>query len=202
LQYAKNGIHDVFRRPPIRSREIDYVRLYEKRALDTTVGEYYKLIHSMPCEEEVQKFLEKHTIFWGYLSPKRILTKPPILVQFRADFGILSSNNILYLVEIEKPSTQIAKKRGGMSAEFQTPIDQIRSWRILVDDHRRAVLGQMGLEADDVHAIKYMIVAGISANVDTAELKKIRRETSDIDFRCFDELGSYVISTVDELEKL
>lgn len=197
LSYARDGLHQIFRQPRgwFDTQDIDYVKLYRDRAIDDVLRAFDLLIVSSPAEEEVQNFLESNKLFWGFLSPSQILLKPKILTHFVADFAILSSNNILYFIEIEKPQTKITKKNGGMHSELQAGLDQIRDWKIVVDDHRQAVLDCIKIDRQKIHTIKYLLVAGLSYNANQSGLQAIRRSDSSCVHMCFDELSNYVKAT-------
>lgn len=149
-------------------------------------------------EEIVQKFLEEKEkqVLWNFLAPSRIWKKPPILVKYKADFAILSRNRILYFIELEKPATKLAKSRGGLHSELQVGLDQIREWKKEVKDRREAVLYGLGLKQEEVHDIKFILVAGMAANTPIEDLAILRSMNSDADsIFCFDELASFLHST-------
>ena len=132
-------------------------------------------------------------VFWGFLSPRKILHKPAVLTKKQADFGILTTTKILYLIEIEKPTTRLLTKTGRISADIQKGADQIRDWDQVVTEHRGALLTELGLDPSTVHDIRYVLVGGLSTTLDSAGLRKLRREPfgPKIDFYCFDELAAF-----------
>ncbi|MDB5322719.1 MAG: hypothetical protein JWN40_4350, partial [Phycisphaerales bacterium] len=190
--YIKNGLFELFRRDTgkIEGRQIAVTRQYEKHALHTMLAEYEQLIHSEPSEEAVQTFLEEHPIFWSFLSPISILHKPPILTVCKADFGILTSSHVLYLVEIEKPQTRLMKRNSGLHSEFQAGLDQLRTWRVLVEDQRSAVLQCMGFKMDEVHDVRFMLIAGLARSSHDNAIHTLRRSPLEGEFCCFDELAA------------
>lgn len=99
-------------------------------------------------------------MLWAFLLPKKILHEPSVLTKKKADFRILSTQGIFYLIEIEKPQTQLIKRDGGFHAELQKGIDQVRDWSIVVGDHRNALLSELGLSQGVVREIRYILVAG------------------------------------------
>jgi len=109
LTYLKRGMHDLFRwpDPPIGYAGLSFRPMYERGQLRQVFFDFQQLIAGSPAEEDVQKFLEEHPVLWAFLSPALILHKPAILTHKKADFAILTSNKVLYLVEIEKPQTQL-----------------------------------------------------------------------------------------------
>lgn len=112
---------------------------------------------------------------------------------YKADFGILTSTRTLYLVEIEKPQTTLVKKNGGIHSELQAGFDQIRSWNVIVQDHRTALLDELQLRSDEVHDVKFMLVAGLSSNTSREGMSMLRRTSlHDVAFYCFDELAAFL----------
>ena len=207
LVYLKQGLHDAFRRPHPRSpNELmnSFVPLYEAGRVDAIVAEYEHIISTAETEEIIQKFLENHPLFWAFLSPAKILHKPPILTKKKADFGILSTQKVLYLIEIEKPKTQLSNKDDSISAEIMKGANQIKDWEMVVCDHRLALLSELGLKENEVHEIRYILIGGMKRNTNPTGLTKLRRSplAKDTSFYCFDELGSFVYSISSELKWL
>jgi hypothetical protein len=198
-------MHDLFRRveadPTTNGSELSFRRLYERGELRRLFVSYQNLIHSNPKEEDVQQFLEVHPLLWSFLSPKRIIEKPPILSRKKADFAIVTSRKILYLVEIEKPQTAVWTKSGGMSSEVQKGIDQLKDWAVVVGDHRLALLSELGLSPTDIHDIRYLLVAGLLAGTSPDGIIRMKRNPvmTNSDFLFFDELGSMLFTLEDQL---
>ena len=193
LVYAKKGIHELFRSPVrIETNEVSLVPFYEAGEIASIRDEYNSLLQQLPQEEDVQKFLEKYPVFWHFLSPVQIFHKPPILGKYNADFGVLTARKELILIEIEKPSTQLLTNDGRVASGIQKGADQIRDWAVEVDDHRDAVLSQLGLDKKTVHNIRYLLVGGLSTSVPSNGLVKLRREglVPKTDLIFFDELGA------------
>lgn len=200
-KYIKHGLFDLFRRDTgkFETQQLNVVRQYETHALQMLVSEYESLIHSEPSEEAVQLFLERNSILWGFLAPIQILHKPPLLVKYKADFGILTSSRILYLVEIEKPQTRLTKQNGGLHSELQTGLDQLRNWRVVVENQRCAVLDSIGLKTEEIHSVKYMLIAGLARAVPDSALRALRTTPLGVEFYCFDELASLLARFIHQL---
>jgi hypothetical protein len=193
--FAKQALPTLFREPALVPGKMNFsfTRHYEADGLLTVFQSFQQLINSDPPEEDVQKFLEQCPIFWHFLSPQRILYKPAILTKKRADFAILNSSRVLYLVEIEKPQSRIVTAKGGIGADLQRGADQIRDWKVTVGDHRHALIAELGFEDKDVHDIRFILIAGLAHRVSRDALIKLRRnKVIDGDFLTFDDLSTFV----------
>jgi hypothetical protein len=161
----------------------------EPRPLDVLVRRYDELIRSSPEEEQVQAFLEQHHQLWGFVAPRRVLSKPNILTKHRADFGIVSASGRLYFVEIEKPSTPLVTQTGGIASKLQAGLSQINDWRMVVQNDRRTLLNQLGLDRAGSLEIKYILIAGLRSAISDEDLRRIRSAMPhDVEFLTFDEL--------------
>jgi len=207
LTFLKQGAPDIFRRYRLKNdayTPVTFTPLYMRGALRALLDQYVKLIHDRPADEPCfQAFFESHPVVWNFLAPARIYHKPPILAKYKTDFGILTRSKILYLVEIEAPATMLTKRNGGIHANLQHGIDQIRDWRAEVQDHRSAVLDQLHLQPSQVHDVRYILIAGLAKNTPTQGLEKVRRDRSVVDILyCFDELATFLHSTEAALQTL
>lgn len=207
LHYLKNGMHNLFRTlaDSKESTQLNFIPMYESSTLSGILADYQKLlIENEDGKEEIfQKFIEDNPIIWNFLAPIRIWKKPSISTKYKADFAILDRMNVLYFVEIEKPKTTLIKRNGGVHADLQAGIDQIRDWKIEIDKRREAVLSSLELEQKNVHDIRYIVVAGLAQKTGTVGMEKVRKMKTDADFIfCFDELTSFLHSTKMSLREL
>lgn len=204
LKYLKAGIPHLLRQKPLgdRGEQIGFLPRYEQGAVDSILEQYHKLINSRPRERLVQEFLEANPILWNFLAPCRIWPEPRILAKYETDFAILTHSGILFIIEIEKPQTKLVKRKGGIHHELTKGLDQLCDWRVMVQDHRCAVLEYFGLLGRTVD-IRYMLIAGLSYKTQTDHLLKLKRNPSAADvFFCFDELAPFLQSTKLALAKL
>ena len=189
-RWARAAVPHLFRQPPTAGDgEVSLVGAYQSSRVGAILSGFRALIQRAPAEEEAQKYLEQHPIFWGFLAPKHIKHKPPILTRFAADFGIVSANKVLYFVEIEKPHTRLLNRKQGKSAEVQKAFDQVRDWRSVISAHRGAVLDMLELSSHAVKEIRFLIIAGM----DSGEAASLRTElASDTGLLTFEELAGHV----------
>jgi hypothetical protein len=206
LVYLKEGLHCMFRRinPAQPRKELGFVPLYQKGAITAVLSSYQQILaESGDDEEAVQKFIADNPILWNFLAPVKIWRKPPILTRYNADFALFSGMNILYFVEIEKPHTKLVKGDGGIHSDLQSGLDQIRNWRIEVDKRREAVLVGLGLTQQQVHDIRYILIAGMASKTQAPGLEKVRNMSTDAEsIFCFDELASFLHCTETSLLNL
>lgn len=209
LEYLKSGIHDLFRRPnSTEEKDVTVYRsfmpLYQAGRIERIVSNYEELIEQGPREQDVQEYLEDYPMFWAFLSPVAVLHKPPVLSKKKADFAVVSSQNILYLVEIEKPETQLLTSGGKVSEQIQRGARQIRDWEMVVADHRNALLSELDLGDYEIHDIRYVLVGGLTSRVDAEGLTKLRRTAMPpkTQFFGFDELASFLHTVSSELRSV
>lgn len=196
LLYLKRGLHQLFRVASLDSLGAlpNANRLYDRSAISEIRETYQQLIHAEPDEEVVQEFLEANPLIWGFLSPVKIWYKPAVSTKYKADFAVLSASRILHLIEIEKPSTSLARqKTGGVHSEFQRGLDQLAEWKEYLANFALAFYDSLPLRREDVHDVRYVYVAGLATKTKANELNKIRKNlASDVAFYCFDELSSFL----------
>ncbi|MDB5325388.1 MAG: hypothetical protein JWM57_957 [Phycisphaerales bacterium] len=195
-KYLKEGLPAYFRDDGSINHTgtlLNGVPLYQNRAINALASDYHTLINSSPSEEIVQVFLENHPLFWSFLSPVQIIHKPSILTRYKADFAILSASKSLIFIEIEKPTTRLTKANGGLSADVQAGFDQVRDWRTVIADHRLAVINELGLTPDQVHQIRFIVIAGLAHKISPNQLHKFRQNIyAEAEFFTFDDLEAFI----------
>lgn len=201
LQWLKRSVPFMFRNghAPVASSEISLAGQYQQNRLLAIVVNYRTLLSTRPEEEAVQKYLEANSIFWNFLSPLKILFKPRILTHHTADFAVLSTQRILHLIEIEKPSTKLTRNDGGMSAEVQKAFDQVADWRRVVQKDLRSLLSELRLSESAVQSVRYVVVAGS----EVAGATRIRQGLpDDTTFLTFEEIAAYLVVMQSQLARL
>jgi hypothetical protein len=169
--------------------DVNFVPLYERGSLDTTRTEFARLLESDPKEEVLQTFIENNPILLHQFPSQRLFSKPKILTSFVADFALLTSKKELLLFELEKSTTKLIKRSGGMSAEVSHAFDQVRDWLHVVDEHRLAVLDSLGILKEEVSAVRGVVIAGRDVGYDALELRKLKGA----------DLGRVLLFTYDDL---
>ncbi len=193
LRYIRTGLNGVLRRSftpagKATASTVDTVRLYERTALEQDCREFLKLIRSKAKEEEVQKFLESHTIFFSSFLPAKLMVKKPVLTKYIVDFAVVNQRKELLLIEIERPGIPLVKKDGGIRSELQHAIDQVRRWIQVFNDHRSAALESFGLKLADVARVKGVVIAGRTP-LDEKQARLLRATSwGDIEFFTYDDL--------------
>jgi hypothetical protein len=191
--FLKLGMHEILRHK--YKHDSDVIKLtacYAPTAISSVVSKYRKLIDTLPPEEKVQEFLVENPIMWSFLGPLAIIPKPRLSTQRTADFAILTPTKTLYFVELEKPQTKLVKAKGGQNAELQAGKDQIDIWRTWIHDHRPHVLAELKIAQEQVHSIKFILVAGLESATPADDLRAVREGMrEDVSFYTFDELAGF-----------
>lgn len=181
----------------------DVFPTYEFSRSQQIISKYCELINSQPREEAVQQFLQDNPIFWSFLSAQQIIHKPRMLTKYVADFAVLSSNRILWIVEIEKPQTILITQAGKRSSEFESGLQQIRDWNDVVNEHRSTLLAELGIKSDSVHEIRFILIAGLAQQTSPKGMIQLRRQApAEAEFYTFDELASYLHMTAAAFARL
>jgi hypothetical protein len=102
---------------------------------------------------------------------------------------------VLILVQIEKPQPKLVTKDGALRSEFQKGRKQIYDWSVVVSDHRVAFLNELGLKNEEVHDMRFLLVAGLARQTSSEALIILRRNPPGLNtqFLCFDELAGYLL---------
>jgi len=192
LKIIKSNLHGFLGQKKSASDDLKFVPLYERSSLEHIRDKYLSVIESSSSEEEVQKFLEKNTVLFHQFPAERLFPKPKILTDFVADFAIVTPDRKLILIELEKPSTRLLKKSGGIHSELSHAFDQVRDWLHKVSEHRLAVLDSLKIDREQVSAIRGVVIAGRDAGYDKRHLHKMKGVNygENIDFFTYDDLGA------------
>jgi hypothetical protein len=204
LAYIKAGFHGLLHRSLqiAGKRPPGMVRLYESTALEETCRRFLRLLNSGPAEEEVQKFLESNQIFFHTFTPLKLLHKPPVLTKYKADFAVLNNQKELLLIEIERPALRLLKKDGGVTAELQHAIDQVRSWIRELDDRREASLHSMSIKLEEVARVRGVVVAG-RAIKDPDQARQFRSlSLDDISLMTYDDMLRGVTEIIKQVSNI
>jgi hypothetical protein len=188
LQYLKN-MHALLGRYMGENGEVNSTPMYEKTALQSIRSSFFTLLKSNPREELLQKFIKENPILFHKFSAIKIIPKPAILSQFKADFAILTAQRELIFVEIEKTKTKLMKKNGHRSAELTHAFEQVRDWLHVIKEHRNAVLADLGIKIEDVNIISGLVIIGREEGYDAQDLRKLKMShEGSISFLTFDDL--------------
>ncbi len=149
--------------------------------MDESLIKLYKEVLNDPdkTEDDVQDFLEHHT----QLIPLPImenhgLNMNTVISKFRlgneaiTDFSYLTKSSNLWqfvMIELENQHKKVFKESGDrveFTADFNRGLDQIRSWRVYIDENREQVLRQIEKllqpinMADNPVYFKYVLIMG------------------------------------------
>lgn len=203
LEYIRNNLHALLGSPITSRAEVSFVPLYEGSALAELRAKCTQLFSSARKEEELQMLLEQNPILLHQFAGLRIFHKPPILTKFVADFAVLTPQRHLVLIEIEKSTTRLLKKDGGVAAELSHAFDQVRSWLHVADEHRLALLDAMGIERSEVGAVRGVVIAGRDQGYDALHLRRLKgSDWGSISLLTYDDLLFALESLIGKVDRL
>ena len=122
----------------------------------------------------IQRFIQENPVLLHQFPAEEIFFKPPILTLYKADFGILTPNKEFILIELEKTTTKLIKKDGGMHSNLNHAFDQIREWQDVISDHKIAVLESLKIDKSKVTSISGVIIAGRDSQYDPHLLRRLK----------------------------
>jgi hypothetical protein len=185
------------------SEQLNFIPLYEKSSLERIKKEFLRLINSDLKEEFIQQFLYENPILLHQFPSDRLFSKPPILTFFNADFGIVTPQKELILIEIEKTTTRLLRKDGGIAAQLTHALDQVREWIHIVDEHRLAVLDTLQIERERVSLIRGVVIAGRDAGYDAQHIRRLKgTDWGRITILTYDDLLFAFNSLIRDIDKL
>ena len=176
-------------RPRQSDGTIDFVPLYHAASLRSIFNNFAKLISRNLPEEILQKFINENPVLLHQFPSTRIIAKPKILTSYVADFGIVTPKKELLLVELEKTNVHLLKKNGGIAAPLSHAFDQVRDWLHEINEHQLAVLDSLGIDRNEVGAIRGIVIAGRDSGYDAKNLRKLKgADLGPITFLTYDDL--------------
>ena len=203
LRHIRENMHLLLGYRHLADDNISLVPLYEQSTLRQLFDTFDHLLNSDPKEETIQKFIEKNTIILHEYPAVRIIFKPTILTQYRADFGIVTPQKELILIEIEHTRTKLLRKNGGVASELSHAIDQVEDWLRTADDHRVAFLSELSIDPSSVSLVRGVVIAGRDRGQDAKHLRALRgRDRGRVSFRTFDDLLFSVEALARDMGKL
>lgn len=203
LEIVRRNLHGLLGGPRGTSDSLQFVPLYEQSALSTLRAKFLALLDGKHREEVLQIFLQENPVLLHIFPATRLFHKPPILTEYLADFGIVSPQKELVLIEIEKTTTRLTKKDGGVAAELGHAFDQVRSWLHVADEHRLAVLDSLKIERSEVSVIRGVVIAGRDHGYDALHLRRLKgQDWGRISFLTYDDLLFALDSLISRVSKL
>lgn len=203
LSICRRNLHAFLGRPFTNSTDINLVPLYEKEGLTNIRHQFVGLLQSNSKEEVFQVFIEENPILLNRFSCQQILSKAPILTQYKTDFAVLTSNQELLLIELERPQTKLLKKKGHTHSELQHAVDQARQWLHLANEHRLAVLQCMGIEKEKVGSIRAVVIVGRDEGYNLEYLRELKgTDRGHIAFITYDDLVKGLDVLIENMSQL
>ncbi len=199
LKYIKENLHAALGRDGIAAGfAVPFERRYGHEEILRIVTSFRSLIANEKDEGPVQEFIEKHPVMLARFHSRRVIPKPSIIGKRNADFGILDTRGILWLLELEKPSLPMFKDRRAVEGHAKEPLEhafnQAADWLYQISRHRQAVLDTIGVKNAEVTDVRCMVIAGRKKPEEREAIsKKLLTLNSKIDFMTLDDLADAVI---------
>jgi antiviral defense system Shedu protein SduA len=182
---------------------VSHVPLYEAGVIANISLEFRELLNGDPVEEVLQKFIERHPILLHQFPAVQLFYKPSLLSQFKADFGVVTPQKELILIEIEKTTTRLLNKNGGRAADLGIAFDQVRSWLHVTDDHRLAVMDDLGIDREMVSTVRGVVIAGRDGKFDPKHLRRLKAgDGGRISLLTYDDLARGMFSLAEQVQQL
>lgn len=174
LKIIRQNLHALLGKHLQGSSQASFTPLYEKSSLDDIRSNFVELLNSRPREELLQRFIQENPIILHQYPAEEIFFKPPILTSFKADFGIVTPQKELILIELEKTTTKLIKKDGGLHSALNHAFDQVRDWLHVADEHRLTVLDTLNVDRSRVSTIRGVVIAGRDLGHDAQHLRRLK----------------------------
>jgi len=203
LDIARRNLHGLLGPRDSITEGAEFMPLYEKTSLAQVRAQYARLLDEKPREEVLQVFLAENPVLLHIFSAVRLFIKPPILTRFVADFAIITPKKELLFIEIEKTTTRLLKKDGGIAADLSHAFDQVRSWLSVVAEHRLAVLDSLGIDRMEVSTVRGIVIAGRDVGADSAHLRHLKgQDWGPLNLYTFDDLLFALDSLIEQMQKM
>lgn len=168
--------------------EVSFLFTKQER-LRGVCGQFEALLNQDPPEGRIKQFVKDNQVVLHQFSPDRAIFEAPILTFYKADIAVLTSGKRVLLIEFETPQTRLLNKDGGVSAELQHALDQVRNWLHVTQWHQVAVLKCLGLGPQDVTRIRGVVIAGRDCDYPEEHLQRLKGTSfGEIDLFTYDDL--------------
>lgn len=203
LTIIRKNLHGFSGHRVEETAQLNFIPLYEKSSLERIRRDFLRLINSNPKEELIQQFINEYPILLHQFPSEKLFSKPPILTFFSADFGIVTSQKELILIELEKTTTRLIKKDGGIAAQLSHGFDQVRDWLHATDEHRLAVLDSLKIERGMVSSVRGVVIAGRDIGYDANHMRRFKgTDWGRINFLTYDDLLFSLSALIRGMDKL
>ena len=203
LRIIRRNLHGLLGQKNNDSHQAAFTPLYEASSLEDIRSNFLELLKANPKEELLQQFIQENPVLLHQFPAEEIFFKPPILTFFKADIGIVTHQKELILIELEKTSTKLIKRDGGLHSELNHAFDQVRDWLPIVDEHRLAVLDSLNIDRSMVSTIRGVVIAGRDIGYDAKHLRRHKgTDWGRITFLTYDDLLFSLDSLIRKIEAL
>ncbi len=189
LSYIRSNLHSLLGDSLRTGPRVSLTHMYDPSSIETIYNRFKALLDKDTVEEEIQQFIEENPVILQSFSPNRVFYKKSILSKFQTDIAIVNPKNELVLIELEKASTRLLLKSGGMASQLTHAFDQVRDWLHEIDEHRSAIFEAFNLSTSDISQIVGAVICGRDFPYDPDTLRKLKATRFDrIAFFTYDDL--------------
>lgn len=203
LRSIRENLHAVLGVPIGPSGNIAFENQLNSDVLSGIVSEFKSLLNTDPPEQVIQSYIEQRPVFFHRFAANDVLPKRPVLTEHVTDFVLLTKDRGVILVEIERASTRLVKKHGGIAAPLQHAMDQVRDWLHASKVERSAVLRGFGIDARDVGEIRGVVIAGRDDKYPKEHLLRLKAiDFGEVEFLTYDDLANGVASLAGDIRRI
>ncbi len=204
LSIIRRNLHGLLGHRRRGKENFHFAPLYERSSLEHIQTEYVDLLNSSPREELLQQFFVKNPVLLHQFPSERLFPKPPILTSFVADFAVVTPQRELILIELEKTTTRLMNKDGGVASDLTHAFDQVSNWLHTIDEHRLAVLDSLKIDREQVSLVRGVVIAGRDIGYDAHHLRTLkgRNDRGRIVLLTYDDIAFALDALIQKIDAL
>ena len=182
---------------------INFIPQYEANSIQNISSTFGKLLDQNPNEEIIQKYIEKNLLLLHRFPADMLLVKPRISTKYTGDFGIVTPERELILIEIERADTRLLKKDGGQASPLRHAFDQVHSWLHEANEHKLAVLDSLNIDRNLVSRVRGVVIAGRDQGYDPHDLRRLKGlDQGNVTFLTYDDLAAGLLALAQGMSAL
>ncbi len=151
----------------------------------------------------MQTFIYQNPILLHQFPAYKLFNKPKMLTFFTADFGIVTPQRELILIELEKATTLLLKKNGDATAELNHAFGQVHNWLHVAEEHRITLLDTLNIPRKQVAQVRGVVIAGRDGGYDAHQLRRLKGvDRGHVRFMTYDDLAVSMDELIEKMDAL